>query len=160
MIRALRRSAIRGSVAVVLGLAARLARAGRTGALESAGRAVARWRGIEPARDARAIAEAWQRAFPSPKEIPIVEVDEATSTAYAEIRTPCPLRGSGELETCHRMMAYDRAFAERAGGRFVVLRSQAEPGVTVCQVALRPLDVPADDLVPAHRARDPRRAGS
>jgi hypothetical protein len=43
---------------------------------------------------------------------------------------------------------------EGIGGQFVVLRSQAEPGVEVCQVAMRKADVPVDDLVPAHvRAR-------
>jgi hypothetical protein len=31
-----------------------------------------------------------------------------------------------------------------------VLRSQAEPGVTVCKIAVRRDDLPADDLVPAH----------
>jgi hypothetical protein len=35
------------------------------------------------------------------------------------------------------MMAIDRQVAAAAGGRFVVLRSQAEPGVSVCEVALQ-----------------------
>ena len=48
-------------------------------------------------------------------------------------------------------MAYDRAIAARAGAQFVVLASQATPGVEVCRVALRPRALAADDLIPAHR---------
>jgi hypothetical protein len=118
--------------------------------IEALGRVVARARGVTPAAaaGAAALGATWQRAFPAKKQVPIVAVD--ATTAYGEIRTPCPLRGSGDLEACHRMMGYDRAFMARAGGRFVVLQSQAEPGVTVCKVAVRRADLPADDLVPAH----------
>jgi len=73
------------------------------------------------------------------------------TTAYGEIHTPCPLRGTGDLEACHRMMSYDRAFVGRAGGRFVVLSSQAEPGVRVCRVAMRNEHLPYEDLVHAHK---------
>lgn len=118
------------------------------GFMSAFGRSMASARGVRPQEGPLAIAETWQRAFPSKKEVPIVRVDE--DTAYAEIRTPCPLRGSGDLRACYRMMAYDRAFAAQAGGSFVVLRSQAEPGVTTCEVALRSSDLPAGDLVPAH----------
>jgi len=123
--------------------------------LGAIGALLARRRGVRApidagAADPRAMAEAWQRAFPSRKQVPIVAVDAASATAYAEIRTPCPLAGSGDVEACWRMMEYDRAFAARAGARFVVLASQATPGVTAGRVALRPLALPADDLVPAH----------
>jgi len=77
----------------------------------------------------------WQKAFPSPKQIPLVEIKE--DTVYAEIRTPCPLRGSGDLKACYRMMEYDRAYMTHFGGKFVVLRSQAEDGVNVCKVAIQ-----------------------
>jgi hypothetical protein len=118
------------------------------GFMSGFGRSMALARGVRPQEGPLAIAETWQRAFPSKKEVPIVRVDE--TTAYAEIHTPCPLRGSGDVRACYRMMAYDRAFAARAGGTFVVLRSQAEPGVTRCEVALRSSGLPHDDLVPAH----------
>jgi hypothetical protein len=108
----------------------------------------ARRRGVGVEASPRAMAVAWQRAFPPGPDHPIVAVDE--TTAYAEIHTRCPLRGSGDTEACWRLMQYDRAFAARAGARFVVLESQATPGVTVCKVALRPAQLPADDLVPAH----------
>ena len=82
--------------------------------------------------------------------VPIREVDEATRTVRAEIRSPCPLRGSGDVEACHRMMEYDRRLLERIGGQLVVLASQAEPGRTFCEVAIRPADAPVDDLEAAH----------
>lgn len=80
----------------------------------------------------------------------------STDTVHARILTPCPLRGTGDVHACHRMMAFDRAVLRRAGGQFVVLRSQAEPGVTRCQVALRLQGQPIDDLVPAHERFRPQ----
>jgi len=77
----------------------------------------------------------WQKAFPSPKQIPLVEIKE--DTVYAEIQTPCPLRGTGDLKACYRMMEYDRAYMTHFGGEFVVLKSQAEGGVNVCKVAIQ-----------------------
>jgi hypothetical protein len=83
---------------------------------------------------------------------PRARVDD--DTVYAEIHIACPHRGTGNVEGCYRMMQYDRKMLEGIGGQFVVLRSQAELGVGVCQVAMRKADVAVDDLVPAHvRAR-------
>ena len=48
------------------------------------------------------------------------------------------------------MMEYDRKMLEKIGGQLVVLRSQAEPGVKVCQLAIRKKGVSMEDLVPAH----------
>jgi hypothetical protein len=99
-----------------------------------------------------AIAREWQRMFPDPEEVPITRIEN--STAYAELRVHCPYRGSGNVDGCYRMMEYDRRLMEKIGGEFVVLRSQAEPGVTTCQVAMRPVGSSMADLVPAHvRAR-------
>lgn len=98
-----------------------------------------------PTDDVRALAEAWQEAMPSKRSVPITSVD--ATTAHAEIHVTCPLRGSGDVAACHRLMAYDRAFAARSGARFVVLQSQAQPGVTVCKVALRRMELDASDLV-------------
>jgi hypothetical protein len=50
------------------------------------------------------------------------------------------------------MMQFDRSFVQRAGGRFVVLQSQATPGIEVCRVAMRDVSLPCGDLVPAHRS--------
>jgi hypothetical protein len=153
--RALKKWLIKNGAAATLELTAALARTQpplqqrATATIRAVGALVARLRGIgrRDGESPERLGAAWQRAFPAKKQVPIVSVD--ATTAYGEIHTRCPLRGSGDVEACHRMMAYDRAFMERAGARFVVLRSQAEPGVTVCQVAMRVASLPADDLVAA-----------
>ena len=103
---------------------------------------------IRPAADLPALGRAWQQGFPSARQVPIETV--TADTVYARIETPCPLRGSGRISACWRMMEYDRAVARAAGGQFIVLQSQAEPGVTVCRVALRRAGTMTDDLMPAH----------
>ncbi len=113
-------------------------------ALFAAGRLVGRARDLHPSADIGAIARGWQRTMPNPKVVPITEI--RGDTAYAEIRVACPLRGTGDLEGCHRMMAYDRGLLARTGTRFVVLESQAAPGVERCRVALRALALPTHDL--------------
>ncbi len=79
------------------------------------------------------VAHEWQRMFPS--GVAVKEVRDGT--AYGEIRAECPLRDTGDVEACYRMMEYDRAMLGVIGGEFVVLKSQAEPGVRVCEVAIR-----------------------
>ena len=103
---------------------------------------------IAPAVSLAGLGEAWQRGFPSARQVPIEAI--GPDTVYARIETPCPLRGSGDTAACWRMMEYDRAVAAAAGGQFVVLQSQAEAGVTSCRVALRLKGSVLDDLVPAH----------
>ena len=117
-------------------------------------RAVIRRKRIGQATDLVALGHAWQRGFPSAKQVPIEAV--TADTVVARIETPCPLRGSGRTAVCWRMMEFDRAVARAAGGQFVVLQSQAEPGVTVCRVALRYANASTNDLVPAH-VRAPER---
>jgi hypothetical protein len=112
------------------------------------GGAWARLRGVAPTASPAEMGARWQQTFPSPHQVPVTRVDD--TTAYAEIHVQCPLRGTGDVAACHKLMAYDRAIAAQAGAAFVVLRSQAEPGVTTCQVALRALNLPREDLKPAH----------
>jgi hypothetical protein len=111
-------------------------------------RATVQGKRIGPAADMAALGAAWQRGFPSAKQVPITSV--SADTVLAEIQTRCPLRGSGDTTACWRMMEYDREVARAAGGEFVVLRSQAEPGVSTCQVALRRTGANLSDLSPAH----------
>lgn len=148
---------IRNSMRAMLGVSAALARRSETlslGWMRRLARATVRGKRIAPAGDLPALGAAWQRGFPSAKQVPIQSVDERT--VIAEIQTPCPLRGTGDTRACWRMMEYDREVARAAGGEFVVLRSQAEPGVTACRVALRRAGADLSDLVPAHvRAPNP-----
>lgn len=90
----------------------------------------------------------WQRAFPAKKQVPIEKIDDRT--VFAQIRTPCPLRGTGDVHACYRMMEFDREVVRRAGGQFVVLESQATPGRTFCRVAMRLNGESIEDLRPAH----------
>jgi hypothetical protein len=98
--------------------------------------------------DLGAVAREWQRMMPSASMVPIVE--EKPDTVIAEIHAVCPYRGSGNVHGCQRMMEYDRRMLETIGGELVVLRSQAEPGVDVCRVALRRKGDDLSDLLPAH----------
>jgi hypothetical protein len=112
-------------------------------------RATIRGKGLRRATTLEELGDQWQRGFPARKQVPITAI--SGTTVLAEIHTPCPLRGSGDLQACHRMMGYDRAVARHAGGQFLVLRSQAEAGRTHCQVALRWADADVSDLVQAHQ---------
>ena len=148
----LRSRLIRDSVAASLALSAWFARRpafnGVTHALmRGMARLAIRAKGIRAARDVADLGAQWQRAFPSAKQVPIRRIEGGT--VYAEIHTPCPLRGTGDVHACHRMMEFDRAVLRQAGGQFVVLRSQAEPGRSYCEVAMRRADAPVSDLVSA-----------
>src|SRR5688572_26388025 len=77
--------------------------------------------GVRPAATPDALGAAWQSVFPSKKMVPITRIDG--DTVHAEIHVSCPLRGTGDVHACHRLMEYDRAVAARAGANFVVLRS-------------------------------------
>jgi len=116
-------------------------------------RITVRVKGIGNAQRVAELGPLWQRSFPSNKQVPIVSVTD--NTVVAQIRTPCPLRGSGDVHACYRMMEFDREVLRRAGGQFVVLESQATPGVTVCRVAMRLQGESLAGLVPAHERSRP-----
>lgn len=109
-------------------------------------------RPVEPT--AAAIGSEWERLLASRKTAHLTTVEPQTGstpeTAYGEISVRCPLRGTGDVHACHRLMAYDRALVEAAGGQFIVLESQAVPGRTHCRIAIRKKGERVDDLVPAH----------
>ncbi len=95
------------------------------------------------------IAQEWQRMFPGRRMVPIREIDE--NTAFAEVHAPCPVTYTGDVQACYRLMEYDRRLLEHIGGEFVVLKSQASPEVTACQVAIRKKGALLNDLTPAHQ---------
>ncbi len=145
---------IRRGMAALLAVSAGLARhpllwpVSRAWSRWLARNAIRRNKICQTSRQISDLGTAWQSSFPSPKQVPIEAV--TAETVFARIETPCPLRGSGRTAACWRMMEYDRAVAAAAGGQFVVLQSQAEPGVTRCHVALRMADAEMSDLIPAH----------
>lgn len=131
---------IRWSMQLVLRALAFLARRPGLEALSNAvtrrlATATVKAKGIGRAGTVAELGPLWQRSFPAKKQVPIESV--SSDTVFAQIHTPCPLRGSGDVQACHRMMEFDREVLRRAGGQFVVLQSQAEPGVPYCRVAMR-----------------------
>lgn len=104
---------------------------------------------IGTANDLAELGNLWQRSFPARKQVPIERI--SGNTVFAQIHTRCPLRGTGDAGACHRMMEFDREVMRLAGGQFVVLESQAKPGVAFCRVAMRLKGESMSDLVPAHR---------
>ncbi|MFT6907666.1 MAG: hypothetical protein ACJAS1_004350 [Oleiphilaceae bacterium] len=105
------------------------------------------------------LGRSWQNAFPSPKQVPLVNITE--DTVYAEIRTPCPLRETGDLNACYRMMEFDRSYLSFFDGELIVLRSQAEKGVNVCEIAIQFNNTSnPTQLVHAHQRSDLKLRGN
>lgn len=113
-------------------------------------RATIKSKGIREAKSLEDLGKQWQRGFPSSKQVPIKEITD--ETVVAEIHTPCPLRATGDLNACYRMMQFDREVVKEAGGQFVVLSSQVTPGNNFCTVAMRKSGADMSDLVPAHES--------
>lgn len=139
-IRRLRNRFIKTTMAGVLGVLASLAKDPNKATitdwvLKRLALSTLRLKGVRSANNLETLGRGWQQAFPATKEVPIRLITD--DTVYAEIHTHCPLKGSGDMEACHRMMAYDRHFVSQLGGEFRVLQSQVDPAVQVCQVAMR-----------------------
>lgn len=100
---------------------------------------------------AEALGREWERLLGDSRYARIIRVDLQTQTAYGEITGRCPLRGTGDLAACYRLMAYDRGLMSPLAARFVVLESQAEIDKRSCKIAIRPQLLDASDLLPAHR---------
>jgi len=154
----LKNKIVKGSMQIILQLTAAIARRGSLVSLnnfllrklaEQRANGVLKNKLVEPPSTVNELGLAWQKAFPSVKQVPLIDITE--DTVYAEIRTPCPLKGSGDLTACFRMMEYDRAYLSHFGGNFVVLKSQASSGVNCCKVAMQFSDRKNDtQLKPAH----------
>jgi len=95
------------------------------------------------------IGREWKRMFPLEGMQEIIKEDE--DTVYFRTHGWCPLRGTDDVRACHLLMEFDRALLETIGGQLVVLRSQAQPGVKQCEVAIRRTGSSLDDLIPAYK---------
>lgn len=101
-----------------------------------------------PQEGLEAVGAEWLRMFPKPELIRLGALEE--ETLHVEVHIRCPLRGTGDVHACHRLMEYDRHLLRHIGGQLVVLRSQAEPGVDACELAIRLPAASIDDLCAAH----------
>ena len=97
------------------------------------------------------LAKIWQELMPpdGQKYFKIKEVDE--QTAYTEIHLHCPLRGTGNVEACYKLMNYDRKLMKKSGGELIVLESQSNSGKDYCRLAIRAKGKDTSDLIPAHK---------
>lgn len=103
-----------------------------------------------PAHSPQELGERWQAFMPPDGRdlFPIKSVDD--KTAYTEIHVHCPLRGTGDVQACYKLMNYDRTLMEKVGGELVVLESQSNSGKSYCSIAIRPKSMGTSDLTPAH----------
>jgi len=97
------------------------------------------------------LAKIWQKLMPpdGKEYFKIKEVDE--QTAYTEIHLHCPLRGTGNVEACYKLMNYDRKLMKKSGGELIVVESQSNSGKDYCRLAIRAQGKDTSDLIPAHK---------
>ena len=100
------------------------------------------------------LAQTWQDLMPPDGQayFPIKEVN--ADTAFTEIHLACPLRGTGNVHACYKLMNYDRELTRKAGGELSVRESQSNSRKNYCRLAIRPLGSDTSDLVAAHEQRD------
>ena len=97
------------------------------------------------------LAHSWKSMMPPDGEafFHISKVEE--KTAYAEIHLHCPLRGTGRVHDCYKLMNYDRQLMDKVGGQLIVLDSQSNSGKNYCRLAIRKKEAKSGDLIPAHK---------
>ncbi len=105
----------------------------------------------QAATSTKELAETWVDLMPPDGRnlFKISSIEE--DTAYVEIHLECPLRGTGDVNACYKLMNYDRALMEKVGGNLVVLESQSNSGKAYCKLAIRKKGLSTDDLIPAHK---------
>lgn len=104
----------------------------------------------KPTNKVDELAKTWQQLMPpdGQKYFPIEKITE--DTAYTQIHLRCPLRGTGDVEACHKLMNYDRQLMKKIGGELIVLESQSNSGKNYCRLAIRPKGQDLSDLIPAY----------
>ena len=97
------------------------------------------------------LAESWKEMMP-PDGQEYFKISAVTEdTAYTEIHLHCPLRATGNVKACYKLMNYDHSLMKAIGGQLIVLESQSNSGKGYCRLAIRKADQPVDDLIPAHQ---------
>ncbi|OJJ21503.1 hypothetical protein BKI52_13240 [marine bacterium AO1-C] len=111
----------------------------------------------QPATDAKALAKVWQQMMPpdAQDKFTIGKIDQDTDTARVKIGIKCPLRGTGNVEACYKLMNYDRTLMKAVGGELIVEKSQSNSGEGHCILAIRKLGADTSDITPAHLKPSP-----
>lgn len=105
----------------------------------------------KPATQVADLAKSWKELMPYDGQ-EFFKISSITEdTAYTEIHLHCPLRGTGNVEACYKLMNYDRRLMKGIGGKLVVLESQSNSGKAFCSLAIRKESAGTDDLIPAHK---------
>lgn len=97
------------------------------------------------------LGESWLDLMPPDGQHFFKVEDPTENTIHTQIHLHCPLRGTGDVEACYKLMNYDRKLVEAVGGQLVVLESQANSGKSYCRLALRAKGADVSDLTPAHQ---------
>ena len=105
----------------------------------------------EKADTTEALATTWKSLMPPDGQeyFKVRQIDDRT--AITEIHLHCPLRGTGDVHACHKLMNYDRKLMEKVGGQLVVLESQSNSGKSFCRLAIRKSGEDISDLKAAHQ---------
>ena len=103
-----------------------------------------------PNHEVSGLAETWQQLMPRDGQELFKVTDMDERTAYVEIHLHCPLRGTGDVQACYKLMNYDRQLMKKVGGELIVLESQSNSGSNYCKLAIRKAGEPTHDLLPAH----------
>ena len=73
-----------------------------------------------------------------PKDTPgifrFISSDE--NAAHMQIHLKCPLRGTGNLEACEKLMNYDRQLMSKLGGKLIVKESQSNSVKLYCTIEI------------------------
>jgi hypothetical protein len=102
--------------------------------------------------DVMGLAQQWKAMMPVDGQEFFKITSVTKDTAYTEIHLHCPLRDSGNVRACYKLMNYDRQLMKSIGGQLIVLTSQSNSGQSFCQLAIRKSNQPTTDLTPAHKA--------
>ena len=107
----------------------------------------------KPTENVEELAEAWKKMMPKDGQ-EFFKISEVTAdTAFTEIHLHCPLRDTGNVEACYKLMNYDRRLMEVIGGELIVLESQSHSGKNYCRLAIKKQGDDTSDLIPAHQRK-------
>ncbi len=80
------------------------------------------------------LVEKWKALMPYSDDFIISSNN--SENGLAEIHIKCPLKNTGDIEACHRLMNYDRELIKKFDGNLFVLNSQVYPENNYCKLLI------------------------